>query len=317
MRLCNACYSKALRERKPLQKALDEKRSLAQGGHAAGSAAGAFDASDELAARALLELGQGTEEDDDSEENPTTASASAVPAVVKQEQFETEDPECSIATVLQKERPIFNNLPILQDPSDPNKSLLLQEEGPIEHIKCANWGALSSITKENKTDIIAQVKNWLMWNEHNRGRYEQELDDIFEITIPVDDGPLRGVSTFAKKDLEPFTVIGPYAGVLHKDEESLEEAIKSQGSYNTLSYLFGTRSHKRAIDAFASGNVTTLTNTSQLKDLPPWKNNNVAPVLFGKNLVFYVTTVAIEKGKEILVDYGPTYNPMKRIKQES
>jgi hypothetical protein len=45
---------------------------------------------------------------------------------------------------------------------------------------------------------------------------------------------------------------------LHTSEESLEKAIRGQGSYYSLSYLFGTRSFKRAIDGFASGNVTKL-----------------------------------------------------------
>lgn len=92
--------------------------------------------------------------------------------------------------------------------------------------------------------------------------------------------------------------------------------MRSQGSYKALSYLFATRSSKRAIDGFSSGNVTSLTNTSQLQDFPAWKQNNVAPILFGKNLIFYVTTDAIAKGEEFLVDYGPDYNPIEGVKQE-
>jgi hypothetical protein len=47
-----------------------------------------------------------------------------------------------------------------------------------------------------------------------------------------------------------------------------------------------------------------------------WKKNNVASVLFGKNLVFYITVEKVAKGEELLVDYGPNYNPLERIKQE-
>jgi hypothetical protein len=195
--------------------------------------------------------------------------------------------------------------------------VLLEAEGPIEEIQCANWAPLHAlVTHDGRKQVLSQVRQWLYWNEYDRSRYEYELDNIFEITIPVDDGPFRGVSTFAKKDLEPLTVLGPYAGALHTSDASLEKAIKGQGSYNTLAYLFQTRSSKRAIDAFASGNVTKLTNTSQLQGHAAWKKNNVVPVLFGKNLVFYITVEKVAKGEELLVDYGPNYNPLERTKQE-
>jgi SET domain-containing protein len=141
---------------------------------------------------------------------------------------------------------------------------------------------------------------------------------LLEVAIPLDEGPNRGLSVFANKDIPQYTVVCPYAGVLHSNEQSLEASIRKNGSQPVLSYLFATRSSHRVVDAVNTGNVASLVNTSQLGDQTAFKENNVIPIVFGKNLVFYIVLRDLKKGEELLIDYGPTYNPSKRlaVKQE-
>jgi hypothetical protein len=39
-------------------------------------------------------------------------------------------------------------------------------------------------------------------------------------------------------------------------------------------------------------------------------------VVFGQNLIFVVSSKKIRKGEELLLDYGPSYNPLQMIKVE-
>jgi SET domain-containing protein len=136
------------------------------------------------------------------------------------------------------------------------------------------------------------------------------------VKIPVGFGPERGNSIFAKKDIEAFTVIGPYSGILRRSDEELDIAIRQNGSVNTLTYAFETNSTKRTIDAFQHGNVTSIINTGNLAGHAPWAENNVVALSVGNNLIFYVAPEKILAGTELLLDYGPSYNPYQLVKQE-
>ncbi len=210
---------------------------------------------------------------------------------------------------------INNSLPILQDPNDPSKSLLLEAERPIDQITVFNYGELS-LNQDQRKKMTLDVREWLNSNEHDRAGYERRLNEIFETAVPVDFGPTRGVAAFAKKRIHQYEVIAPYAGALLSEEERISESFRRYGSGNTLSYLFGTRSSKRVIDAYNRGNVASLVNTGKLPREPQWAENNISTIIAGKNLVFYVANRDIEPGEELLVDYGPNYNPEEMFKAE-
>ena len=106
--------------------------------------------------------------------------------------------------VVHVERKINDNLPILQDPKDPEKSVLLQEEGPIDEIKCANWGSFRYLSKRQKQKITDKVRCWLRLNEFNRAEYTKKLNEMLQVTYPIDEGPDRGYSVFTKKALKRF-----------------------------------------------------------------------------------------------------------------
>ena len=211
---------------------------------------------------------------------------------------------------------IDNSLPILQDLSDPAHSLFYQAEGTIDQIKISRYGDLELSSTEKK-QMLQEVKEWIEINENNRELYQQRFDELFEISIPIEIGPDRGRSVYAKRDIRKFEVIGPYAGRLQRSEEELNRSMRKKRSYNVLSYLFGTRSKYRTIDAFGTGNTISLINTGQLCGTPIWNENNLAIIQAGKNLNFYVAKRDISQGEELLIDYGPDYNPMCFFKVEN
>ncbi|MEI8301568.1 MAG: SET domain-containing protein-lysine N-methyltransferase, partial [Chlamydiota bacterium] len=233
-------------------------------------------------------------------------------------EFDAGDEECSISKVSRIQHKINNHLPILQDPKAPNRSLLSEAEGPhsTQSIRCLNWNVFSHLKPSEKNQIKKEVSEWLQLNENDRDAYAKKLEELFEVIIPIDEGPSRGQSVFAKQDIKQYQVVCPYAGVLHEDEASLEASIRKNGSISILSYLFGTSSSQRAVDAYRTGNVASFVNTSQLGDEPAFKENNLVPLLFGKNLIFYIALRDIKKGEELFLSYGDNYNPFQRVKQE-
>ncbi|MGF6094515.1 SET domain-containing protein-lysine N-methyltransferase [Pseudomonas sp. 18175] len=210
---------------------------------------------------------------------------------------------------------VDNSLPILQDPSNPKLSLTQALEGPIDDIRISNWnGLLDGLGSAQKTSvgnrIKASIKDWL----RSEGNHGAKFDEAMEVITPLDDGgPARGASVWARRDIPQFEVLGPYSGKYHASEASLFEEQRKQGSRAVLTYLFGTRSGSRSVSALNTGNTLSLINTSQLRNGPAWQANNVASISVGKNLTFYVSLKDIKAGDELLVDYGPFYNPVPDI----
>lgn len=210
---------------------------------------------------------------------------------------------------------VDNSLPILQDPLHPKLSLTQALEGPIDEIRISSWnGLLDGLDSAQKTSvgnrIKASIKDWL----RTEGSHGPKFDEALEVVTPLDDGgPARGASVWARRDIPQFEVLGPYAGKYHASEASLFEEQRKQGSRAVLTYLFGTRSGTRSVSALNTGNTLSLINTSQLRNGPAWQANNVASISVGKNLTFYVALKDIKAGDELLVDYGPFYNPVPDI----
>ncbi len=210
---------------------------------------------------------------------------------------------------------VDNSLPILQDPLDPKVSLTLALEGPIDEIRISSWnGLLDGLSTAEKTTvgnrIKASVKDWL----RTEGQHGPRFDEALEVITPLDDGgPARGASVWARRDIPQFEVLGPYSGKYHASEASLFGEQRKQGSRAVLTYLFGTRSGIRSVSALNTGNTLSQINTSQLRNGPAWQANNVASISVGKNLTFYVSLKDIKAGDELLVDYGPYYNPVPDV----
>ena len=206
-------------------------------------------------------------------------------------------------------------LPILQDPNDPEKSVLLKEEGPINEIKCASWGVFKNLSKDQKENITGSVRNWLELNEYQREKYSEKLFQLLHVAHPLDEGPDRGMSVFAKKAIKQHEVVCLYAGALHLSEKSLHKSIRHKGSKNVLEYLFGTRSQKRALDAYETGGTASLVNTGTYPGALAFKENNIEAVMFGKNIVAYVALREIKEGEELFLDYGKAYDPQQLLNQ--
>ena len=200
----------------------------------------------------------------------------------------------------------------MQDPKNSKISVLKKAEGKIDSIDDVQWGALGQILTEGNEEMIKDdMRQWLVLNKTSRGEYTTKSENFLEVKNCQGE-PKRGRGVFAKRDIKPFEVIGPYAGMLHLTQKSLDESMKDQSREGVLSYLFGTRCPRHTIDGYRVGNVLSLVNTAQMpKDEKPWAKNNLTSVTFGKNLVFYVAFCDIKAGNELLIDYGDDYGPMQ------
>ncbi|MFL9964300.1 hypothetical protein PQR02_25190, partial [Paraburkholderia sediminicola] len=211
---------------------------------------------------------------------------------------------------------IEDNGPILRDPADPTRSVLQEAEGTIDSIAVTRWAELrdelaklpASEQKRVKQEILREVHEWLKSEGNHKGKFE----DLVDLSIPLDDGPYRGMSVYARRDIRQFEVIGPYAGVLHDTDASLGEEMAKLGDENVLTYLWATNSGQRSVSAFTHGNTLSLINTGRLPgvsaEVPP-KENNLGAIRVGKNLTFYVALKEIKAGDELFVSYGEEYNP--------
>lgn len=238
---------------------------------------------------------------------------SAQPIFVKEEP--QDDTDCVLISRKIKEHTVDNHRPILQHPKDPMQSLLSEVENDIDTLRVTNWGGINA-TKEEKEKILKQARQWIRLNEYDIDAFARRLDELMEVSIPVDDLPLRGRSVFAKRTIQKFEVLGPYAGALLRTQRELDDSIRKTGSYPVLSYLYATNSQSRTIDGYSRGNVTSLINTGSMPGQQPIANNNVASIVVGKNLVFLVSIEVIAQGAELFLDYGDTYNPMQYLKTE-
>ncbi|MGV3344898.1 SET domain-containing protein-lysine N-methyltransferase [Enterobacteriaceae bacterium LUAb1] len=206
-------------------------------------------------------------------------------------------------------RQIEDDYPILRAPHDPKISLVEQYEGPVDNIQVTNWKALHFLNKADKDRITTAIRGWIRYSDYS-GAHSVRFNKMFELKKP-DTGPERGLSLFAKINIEEFIVLGPYAGILHDDNQSLtyEQEIQKYGEMNIISYSFLTDNNERVVSAFASGNILSYMNTAKLPGCAkiPGKFNNVCDIAVGKNMTFYVTKKRISAGTELFIDYGKNY----------
>jgi SET domain-containing protein len=162
-----------------------------------------------------------------------------------------------------------------------------------------------------KNKISKDAMEWLD-KESSSGpiNRSEEFDKIIEVCVPAD-GPFRGFSLFSKRPIRQFEVLGAYAGTFYGSVKDLNEASRKTGHGRTVSYAWEGKQLGQQVDARESGNRLALMNTARLPghaDLLG-KENNIAAIRIGNSLWFYVAIKNIDKGEELLVDYGPAYNP--------
>ena len=237
---------------------------------------------------------------------------------IKEEPADLEDPDCQLEKTIYGGHEIDNTLPILQDPNNPHLDVLRKAEKKYPDIKVTNWGALAkSLSKMQKKEIQSASLEWIRLNEINREEYTRRLEALCEVTIPVDeDTPYRGRSVFAKRNIQQYEVIGPYAGAFLGSKKKLTQKMRKEGSIPVESYLFQTARPTHTIHAFKRGNVLSLINTGSLIGQEEIAKNNLVPIIIGENIVMIVATEEIHQGQELFLDYGPDYQPGRWIKTE-
>ncbi|ECB7137491.1 SET domain-containing protein-lysine N-methyltransferase [Salmonella enterica subsp. enterica serovar Virchow] len=216
-------------------------------------------------------------------------------------------------------RTLDDNGPILRNPANPSESVMVQAERPVNELRVTNWGDLH-IDAATKRRLNEEIQQWLS----DEGNYSARFAQMLHVMRPLDDGPERGDSVFAKTTLPPYTLLGPYAGILHDDTRmnSFSRERRAYGTSNIHRYAYGTGSSKRMVSAFVYGNILSLINTATLPGHSPipGKQNNVTGIRVGKNITFYVTSTFVSEGEELFIDYGPEYEcepDAKRLKREA
>lgn len=228
------------------------------------------------------------------------------------------DPE----TAPSSERPhldhdIDNSLPILQDPKNVKESLTLKAEGPsglegrestVGEIVVTYWNQLLDQVSRTarlklQEDIIMEVRDWIR-NENNLA---PKFDKLMETKV-LSNGPERGRSVVAKRDIKRFEVLGPYSGKLHFGSKTLLEEISEKGHKAVNSYTFSTFSNDGTLSAHGSGNILSLINSANAPGRPSLGSENVASINVGRYMTFFVAWKDIKKGDELLLDYGDSYD---------
>lgn len=211
---------------------------------------------------------------------------------------------------------IDNRLPILQDPNDVARSLTLSAEGPegvggppanINEIEVTYWNRLlddiePAIERLKWADaIVAEVRDWIRNEDNLAFRFDQLLK-----VEKLKAGPERGLSVVANRDIRRFEVLGPYSGKLHRGNSTLTKELNDKGYKAVESFSFSTFSNDGTLSAHGSGNVLSLVNSFYTRG-EPFGQENVATINVGRYMTFFVAWQDIQKGEELLLDYGPTY----------
>lgn len=216
---------------------------------------------------------------------------------------------------------IDNNLPILQEPADRHQSVLDHVMGgqSIEFTCEALSQRLgdTSITPTVTRRVNAQIHDWI----RTQGKHDELFNNFLRVGRSEED-PARGHCVFAAgPGIRKFQVLGLYSGALWdlwvRGKEASSQWRFFRDRENEVlgtqirTYLFGEDGSDYVIDAYQRGNVLSLVNTAKLPGQASGssKENNVVACSLGGVLFAYIATRNIEKGEEILLDYGVEFNP--------
>lgn len=202
---------------------------------------------------------------------------------------------------------INNNAPILQDPSDLRISLTRKLEGDIEKIAITDANRFFADfhgprLKEMTRRITEDIHEWIF----EEALHHDRLTERFELRRPTD-GPERGLSVFAKVDIEPFEVLGPYSGKLHRTAKSLRTEMFEKSHQKVSSFLYATATKGATLSGHGNSNLLSMINAVNVPGQVNAGVENVGSICVGKYMVFLVAWEKIPAGTELLLDYGPDY----------
>ncbi|MFG6203198.1 SET domain-containing protein [Pseudomonas retamae] len=202
---------------------------------------------------------------------------------------------------------INNNAPILQDPTDVRVSLTHKLEGPIEKITITETNRFladfhGARLKEMTRRITEDIHEWIA----EEGRHHERLTERFELRRPLD-GPERGLSVFAKVDIEPFDVLGPYTGKLHRSAKSVRAEILDKSTEKVRSFLYATATKNATVSGHGNSNLLSMINAVNVPGQANIGVENVGSICVGKYMVFLLAWEKIPAGTELFLDYGPEY----------
>ncbi|HWH86242.1 MAG TPA: SET domain-containing protein-lysine N-methyltransferase [Pseudomonas sp.] len=202
---------------------------------------------------------------------------------------------------------INNNAPILQDPTDVRISLTRKLEGDIDKITITETNRIFSDfqgarLKEMTRRVTEDIHEWIA----EEGRHHDRLTRLFELRKPTD-GPARGLSVFAKVDIEPYEVLGPYTGKLHRTKKSLQAEILDKSSEKVGTFLYATATKNATLSGHGNSNLLSMINAVNVPGKPNLGIENVGSICVGKYMVFLVAWEKIPKGTELFLDYGGDY----------
>lgn len=226
---------------------------------------------------------------------------------------------------------IDNSLPICCHPDNPMQSrtfnvLGLDSHAEVEDLKVTvtNWGSMNAVFKDMPIKKRALLKFMIIEEMHRQIIAEtqqgERMDRLMKnagshyLSYNQDEIINLGVGVFnpGPHSVAAYTVLGFYAGQF-LDLTAAEKAVRTNGSVNSFTYSWATKSTKFSVDAFKVGNVLRNINTGKLPDKPWLAENNVAAVQVNYRLMAYITTREIAPGEEYFVDYGVGYNPLAAI----
>ena len=202
---------------------------------------------------------------------------------------------------------INNNAPILQDPTDVRVSLTHKLEGDIEKIAITEANRLfahfqGARLKEMTRRITEDIHEWIA----DEGRHHDRLTQRFEVRRPTE-GPERGLSVFARVDIEPYEVLGPYVGKLHRTGKSLRAEMFEKSKETVSTYLYETATKNATLSGHGNSNVLSLINAINVPGQTNIGVENVGSICVGKYMVFFVAWEKIPAGSELFLDYGANY----------
>lgn len=202
---------------------------------------------------------------------------------------------------------INNNAPILQDPTDVRISLTRKLEGDVDNITITETnrflaGFEGARLKEMTRRITEDVQEWIA----DEGRHHDRLVSRLEVRRPLD-GPERGLSVFAKVDIEPFEVLGPYAGKLHRTAKSVRAEMLEKSTEKVSTFLFATATKGATLSGHGNSNVLSLINAVNVPGQANIGVENVGSIYVGKYMVFLLAWEKIPAGTELFLDYGTDF----------
>lgn len=221
---------------------------------------------------------------------------------------------------------IRNDLPILRDPLNPEKSLTLPAGGVTNarQLEVSYWGDLKLFAKKHpKTEInkvVQQARDLVAMEGQQLAAYMERLMICHESFAEDAQGSLvalgQGVFNASGQLVPAGTVLGIVAGKFFPGNDSLT-LTRKQGSRNSLSHTWNSGSWENSVNSFHDRNLLAMLNCAALPGKPAVAKNNVGCFTLGQegNLICYFTISPVAANQEYYIDYGKDYDPALAISQ--